>query len=55
VHIGISMGPTNTDSKNGPYDCGNPGSKYPVTSVGSCDWNLVPPANEFYWVKAGGN
>ena len=43
------MGPTNTDgSKTSPYDCGNPGSKYPMTpKIGSCDWNLKPPMNEY--------
>jgi hypothetical protein len=50
------MGPTNADgSKTSPYDCGNPGSKYPMTpKIGSCDWNLKPPMNEYQWVTAGG-
>jgi Thaumatin family len=48
VHMGVSMGPTNTPGGVNPYQCGNPGSKYPNNAkLGSCDWNLVPPRNEY--------
>ncbi len=48
VHMGVSMGPTNTAGGVNPYQCGNPGSKYPNSNkLGVCDWNLVPPRNEY--------
>jgi len=57
VNIPMSMGPTNTAAggSNEPYTCGNPGSKHPVTNVGSCSWEFSPPSNDYIWVTAGGN
>ena len=42
VHMGVSMGPINAPAQTtNPYDCGNPGSRYPRSGkMGSCDWNL---------------
>ena len=56
VHLPISMGPINTESIGGPYDCGHPGAKYPVNSkLGSCSWDLQPPSNDYNQVTAGGD
>jgi hypothetical protein len=59
VHIPVSMGPLNAEESNpievNPYNCGNPGAKYPRTpKVGGCDWDLNPPSNDYLWVSAGG-
>jgi hypothetical protein len=55
IHMGVSMGPSNTPGGVNPYQCGNPGSKYPNNNkLGSCDWNLSPPQNEYQWVTKGG-
>jgi hypothetical protein len=52
--MGISMSPTNVVGGNNPYSCGSPGAKYPKTEMGSCEWNMDPPYDDYYWVEAGG-
>jgi hypothetical protein len=37
-----------------PYRCGNAGGKKPMTSVGSCTWEMKPPSYEYRWVRTGG-
>jgi len=37
-----------------PYNCGNPGGTQPTTGAGACSWKMVPPSNDFNWVRAGG-
>jgi hypothetical protein len=46
VHIGVSMTPVNAAGWSGnPYDCGNPGSKFPRSSMmGACSWDFTPPS-----------
>ena len=53
IHMPVSFGPTNTQGTS-PYKCGTPGAKHPNTKVGSCNWDLKPPSNDYYWVTAGG-
>lgn len=48
------MAPTNVQGGLNPYECGAPGAKHPKTTIGSCDWNMVPPSDDYYWVQAGG-
>jgi hypothetical protein len=55
IHMGVSMSPTNVAGGSNPYSCGSPGAKFPKTATGSCDWNMVPPSDEYYWVSAGGS
>jgi hypothetical protein len=57
VSIGVSMTPTNAAGWSGnPYDCGNPGSKFPRSSmIGAASWNFTPPSDEYNWVTAGGS
>lgn len=54
VNVPVSMAPTVAQGSKGPYDCGAPGETRPITSVGSCSWQLFPPSNDYKWVKTGG-
>jgi hypothetical protein len=55
VHIGVSMNPINGETTSNPYNCGNPGAKFPKNqSSGSCNWDMKPPSNDYQWVTAGG-
>jgi hypothetical protein len=49
------MSPTNVVGGSNPYSCGAPGAKFPRTAMGSCDWNMVPPSDDYHWVSAGGS
>jgi len=55
IHMGVSMGPTNVEGGLDPYSCGSPGAKHPKTAMGSCEWNMSPPSDDYYWVEAGGS
>lgn len=48
------MTPLNAAAGPSAYNCGSPGSKYPRTNVGACNWDLKPPAAEYNWVTNGG-
>ena len=54
VNIPVSMSPTNTPGGSS-YKCGNPGSKFPRTKIGACDWNLKAPLVENYQTTPEGN
>lgn len=53
--MGVSMSPTNVAGGKNPYFCGAPGAKFPKTAMGSCEWNMQPPYDDYYWVEAGGS
>jgi len=56
VNIPIQMSPSVTGSSTSPYTCGSPGAAQPSSSLlGACNWNFVPPSNDYRWVTNGGN
>lgn len=55
INLPVSITPSvPADNKDDPYYCGTPGTLVPSPGLGSCSWDLQPPAVEYRWVEAGG-